>query len=163
MLPEEYVWPSIAHDIAMMYTPAVGATTYKVEDIIKNYGISMETFSELMKVETFRELIISEVSRIKKLGDHAGVRLRAESMSVKLQEVMFAKAINNELDDDLAIKLLGMLLKSAGLEQPPEVIKAQAQAQSNTVNIAFNVPKLKNKKLSHLMSQPQTNIVDAGV
>lgn len=159
MLPDEYVWPSIAHDIAMMYAPAMGATTYKVEDIIKNYGISKETFDELMKVETFRELIVSEVRRIKKLGDHAGVRLRAESMSVKLQEVMFAKALNNELDDELSIKLLGMLLKSAGLEQPPEVVQAQAQQQQ--INIAFNIPRLKNNKLKHLVNQPQTKIVDA--
>ena len=71
---------------------------------------------------------------------------------------MFVKATSNELDDDLSIKLLGMLLKSAGLEQPPEVVKAQAQA--NTVNIAFNIPKLNNPKLKHLMSQPQVNVSD---
>ena len=67
----------------------------------------------------------------------------------------------NALDDDLSIKLLGMLLKSSGLEQPPEVIKAQAQAQSNTVNIAFNIPKMNNPKLKHLINQPQVNVVDA--
>ena len=74
---------------------------------------------------------------------------------------MFKKAVTNQLNDDQSIKLLGMLLKSSGLEQPPEVIKAQAAAQGNTVNIAFNIPKMNNPKLKHLINQPQVNVVDA--
>ena len=72
---------------------------------------------------------------------------------------VFQRAVQGELDDKLAVQLLGMLLKSAGLEQPPEVLKAQAQ--NNVVNIAFNVPKINNPKLKHIINQPQVNVVEA--
>ena len=40
-----------------------------------------------------------------------------------------------------------------------EVLKAQAQ--NNVVNIAFNVPKINNPKLKHIINQPQVNVVEA--
>lgn len=158
MQVDEKQWPDIAHDIAMLSVPTDGAATYSAADIARTHGISLESFNELLKLSSFQMLVANEVRRIKELGPQAGARIRAEAMAIRLQENLFVKATSNELDDDLSIKLLGMLLKSAGLEQPPEVVKAQAQA--NTVNIAFNIPKLNNPKLKHLISQPQVNVID---
>ena len=158
---DERKWPDIAHDIAMLAVPSDGGVKYSAADIARTHNISMESFSELLKLPMFKSLLESEIKRIKELGPQAGARIRAEAMAIELQENMFKKAIQNQLDDDLSIKLLGMLLKSSGLEQPPEVMKAQAAAQGNTVNIAFNIPKMNNPKLKHLINQPQVNVVDA--
>lgn len=155
---DEKKWPDIAHDIAMLAVPSDGGVTYTASDIARTHGISMESFNNLLSLPMFQTLVQSEIKRVRELGPHAGSRIRAEAMAIQLQETMFNKAIQNELDDELSIKLLGMLLKSSGLEQPPEVVKAQAQSQ--TVNIAFNIPKLNNPKLKHLINQPQTNVVD---
>lgn len=155
---EEKLWPDIAHDIAMLSVPAAGAATYTAADIAKNHGISLEAFTNLMQLSSFQMLVQEEVKRIKSLGPHAGARIRAEAMATPLLENLFNKAISNELNDELAIKLLSMLLKSAGLEQPPEVL--QAQQTSNTVNIAFNIPRLHNSKLNHIAAQPQTNVIN---
>ena len=158
---EERKWADIAHDIAMMAVPSNGGTTFSVDNITETHHITKAQFSELLALPVFQTLIKAEVKRIKELGPQAGARIRAEAMAIELQELMFKKATMNALDDDLSIKLLGMLLKSSGLEQPPEVVKAQAAAQGNTVNIAFNIPKMNNPKLKHLINQPQVNVVDA--
>lgn len=156
---EERKWADIAHDIAMLAVPSNGGTTYTAADIAKTHHITIEEFNDLLKLPVFATLVQAECKRIKGLGPQAGARIRAEAMALELQESMFKKAIQNQLEDDLSIKLLGMLLKSSGLEQPPEVVKAQSQ--SNTVNIAFNIPRINNPKLKHLINQPQVNVVDA--
>lgn len=158
---EERKWADIAHDIAMLAVPSKGGTTYTAHDIAQAHHISDAEFKSLLALPMFQSIVQAEVKRIKELGPQAGARIRAEAMAIELQELMFKKATMNALDDDLSIKLLGMLLKSSGLEQPPEVVKAQAAAQGNTVNIAFNIPKMNNPKLKHLINQPQVNVVDA--
>ena len=158
---DEKKWPDIAHDIAMLAVPCDGGVTYTSADIARTHGITLESFNQLLQLPMFQTLVHAEVKRVKEMGPHAGARIRAEAMAAELQELMFKKATQNMLDDELSIKLLGMLLKSSGLEQPPEVVKAQAAAQGNSVNIAFNIPKMNNPKLKHLINQPQVNVVDA--
>lgn len=156
---KEREWPLIAHDLAMMAVPTSGATSYTAEDIARNYQLSPEQFEALLNLSSFQGLMQSELKRIKELGPTAGVRLRAESMAMAIQEKLFSKVMHNDLDDKLTVQLLGMLLKSAGLEQPPEM--AAAGAPQFAATIAFNIPKLPhNKKLAHLMAQSQTNIID---
>lgn len=116
MQVDEKQWPDIAHDIAMLSVPTDGAATYSAADIARTHGLSLESFNELLKLSSFQMLVANEVRRIKELGPQAGARIRAEAMAIRLQENLFVKATSNELDDDLSIKLLGMLLKSAGLE-----------------------------------------------
>ena len=157
-LPQAH-WVEIAHDLAMLTVPVDGATVYTPEDIAKNHKLSTQEFQDLLNTQSFQDILEGELRRIKNMGEHAGVRLRAEAMATALQENLFQRAVQGELDDKLAVQLLGMLLKSAGLEQPPEVLKAQEQ--SNVVNIAFNVPKIHNPKLKHIINQPQVNVVEA--
>lgn len=157
---KERNWPLIAHDLAMLAVPANGTTNFTAEDIARNYQLSNEQFEQLLELSSFQALLQSELKRIKELGPNAGARMRAESMAMAIQERLFSKVTTGELDDKLTVQFLGMLLKSAGIEQPPEM--AQAAAPQSTVNIAFNVPRLPNsKKLAHLMNQPQTHIIDA--
>ena len=152
-------WPNIAHDIAMFANPVPGATAFSEADIAKNHNLTLEQFHGLLKLEPFRAMVVGEIKRVSEMGPQAGVRLRAEAMAIALQERLFTQAMGGLLDDKLSIQLLGMLNKSAGLEQPPEVIAAQAPQQ--TVNIAFNIPKLKNNKLAHLVGQKQVNRIEA--
>lgn len=152
-------WVEIAHDLAMLTVPVDGATVYTPEDIAKNHNLTTQEFKDLLNTQAFQDILEGELRRIKNMGEHAGVRLRAEAMATALQENLFQRAVQGDLDDKLAVQLLGMLLKSAGLEQPPEVLKAQAQ--NNVVNIAFNVPKINNPKLKHIINQPQVNVVEA--
>ena len=92
------------------------------------------------------------------MGPNAGARMRAEAMAVSLQEQLFNEARSGVMDSKSQLQFLAMLLKAAGLEQPPEA--ARAAATQNVVNIAFNVPKLRgNRKLAHLMTQSQTNVI----
>lgn len=157
----ETKWPSIARDIALLATPVDGATTYTASDIAAEYGLPLEHLTALLALPAFQELVRQELAHIKTLGPKAGARLRAEAMAIEVQEYLFNRVTRlHDLDDKLSVQFYGMLLKSAGLEQPPEM--AQAQAPQNTVNIAFNIPKLKNPKLAHLASLSQTRVIDAG-
>lgn len=157
---KERNWPLIAHDLAMLAVPTSGASNFTAEDIARNYQLSNEQFEQLLNLSSFQTLLQSELKRVKDLGPNAGARMRAESMAMAIQEKLYAKVASGELDDKLTVQFLGMLLKSAGIEQPPEMV--QAAAPQSTVNIAFNVPRLPNsKKLAHLMNQPQNHIIDA--
>jgi len=154
----ETKWPSIARDIAMLATPVSGATTYTAADIAREYKISLDHLTALLALPAFQTLVHQELEHIKSMGPKAGARLRAEAMAVEVQEYLFNRITKlHDLDDKLAVQFYGMLLKSAGLEQPPEML--QAQAAQNTVNIAFNIPKLKNPKLAHLAAQTQTHVI----
>lgn len=151
-------WPSIAQDIALLTVPTSGSATYTGADIAAYYKLTDTQFTKLIELPQFRTLVEQEVAAAKELGPKAGVRLRAEALSLELQETLFSRAMAGDLDDKLSVQLLGMLMKSAGIDQPPEMV--QAQTAHNTVNIAFNVPKLSNKKLAHIMNQPQTNVIE---
>ena len=151
-------WSAIAQDIALLTVPTSGGTAYTAQDIAKYYGLTEPQFCKLLEIPQFQNLVKQEVAAAKELGPKAGVRLRAEALSLQLQEQLFTRALQGDLDDKLSVQLLGMLMKSAGIDQPPEM--AAAQAPQSTVNIAFNIPKLQNRKLAHLVNQPQTNLID---
>lgn len=155
-------WGPIAHDIALLTAPVDGATTYTASDIAKAHGISSEQLAQLLKLPAFVEIVRKEVQRIKDMGPNAGARLRAEAMAMVLQEKLFALALSGELDGKLLVQFYTSLLKTSGLEEPPET-KTQVTPQVVNNVLSFNVPRLpNNRKLSHLMGQPQTRIVDAG-
>ncbi len=157
---KERNWPLIAHDLAMLAVPTSGATNFTAADIARNYQLDEAQFEQLLQLSSFQALLNAELARLKDLGPNAGARVRAESMAMAIQERLFNKVTHGDLDDKLTVQFLGMLLKSAGIEQPPEM--ARAAAPQSTVNIAFNVPKLpNNKKLAHIINQPQNHVIDA--
>ena len=158
LLSCKHRWPSIARDIALLAVPSGAPASYTAEDIARVYNLTTEEFVELTKIPAFVTIMRDELERIKSMGPNAGTRMRAEAMAVALQEQLFSEASNGELDEKTKLQFLGMLLRSAGLEQPPEA--AKAAAAQNVVNIAFNIPKLRNNKLAHIVAQEQTNVVE---
>lgn len=157
----QYKWASIARDIALMSQPYVGGTEFTAKDIANRYELSNAEFILLMKTPAFLEILKAELVHIKELGPHAGHKLRAEAMLIDVQERLYIRALNGEMEDKQLLQFLAVLLKSAGLDGGMEN-KTDAVVQNQTaVSIAFNVPKLpSNKKLSHIMNLPQTNVVD---
>lgn len=154
----ERQWPLIARDIVMLMHPVAGASQYSASDLAALYSLTEEQFAALLNLKQFQELVKQTAADARQLGPRAGVRMRAETMALSLQEKLYLRAMSGELEDKNAMQLLGMLLKSAGIEQPPE--QAAASAAKNMVNIAFNLPHLSNRKLAHLMNQPQTRVVE---
>lgn len=157
----ERQWPLIARDIVMLMTPVAGASQFSASDIAATYHLTDDQFAALLQLKAFQKLLEQTMADARQLGPKAGVRMRAESMAMALQEKMFSKAMAGDLEEKNVMQLLSMLLRSAGIEQPPE--QAAAAATKNLVNIAFNIPNLRNKKLAHLISRPQTHIVEATV
>ena len=157
LLACKHQWPSIARDIALIAVPSGAPPPYSAEDIARVYGLSNEDFIQLTRTPAFIALMRDELERVKSMGPNAGARMRAEAMAIALQETLFNEASQGVMDDRSKLQFLAMLLKSAGLEQPPEVVRAAAT--QNVVNIAFNVPKLRNRKLAHLVTQEQTDVI----
>lgn len=158
LLDIQHKWPLIARDMVMLSQP--GSATYTAEDIMREYGLNEEQFILLCNTPVFRQMLEAEVQRMKALGPFAGFRLRAEAMASDIQESLYIKAKSGDMEDKTMLQLLQVLLKSAGLDGAPEK-KDEKQAQVNTqVNISFAVPKLNNKKLSHMMELEQTNVVE---
>lgn len=159
ILDKQYEWPLIARDLVLLATPVNGATNFTPEAIAAAYGMSDDEFRQLAQLPAFLAIVEQEVGRIQRMGANAGVRMRAEAMAMSLQERLFTRAQEGDLDDRLSVEFLRMLMRSAGIEQPEEA--ARAAAPQNTVNIAFNVPRLpSNSKLAHIAAQPQTRLIE---
>ncbi len=140
-----------------MMQPDSTGNTFSVKDIAATYHLEEDDFVALIRLPAFVAIMRSELARIKELGPFAGQRLRAEALATDLQEHLYSRAKSGIMDDKQAVALLGILLKSAGLDMPPDVREQETNKASASVNIAFNLPKLPhNKKLAHLMGMPQT-------
>lgn len=150
-------WGLIAKDIALMMLPD-GLTEYTASDIAATYNLTDAEYDALLELPAFQLVLNNEQERIKQLGPAAGTRLRAEALATSLVEHLYSKAMSNDMDDKQSMELLKTLMRSAGTDAPPETIKAEQQ--NTSVNIAFNLPKLNNKKLAHLVGQPQVNVID---
>lgn len=158
LLAIKHLWPSIAKDIALLTVPG-GGTHYTADDIAKTYGLTADEFADLTRLPAFETFVKDELARIKSLGPNAGARMRAEAMAVSMQEQMFQQACAGVMDEKVQLQFLNTLLKSAGLDQPPE--NARAAAPQSVVNVAFSIPRLPtNRKLSHLTARSQTVVVE---
>lgn len=163
----QHKWPLIARDIVLMFQPQAG-TQYTADDIINEYKLTKEDFVRLTKLPVFIDIVRAETARLRELGPMAGYKIRTEALITDIQERLYLRIREGSMDDKSALQYLSILMKSIGLEQPPQQPGAapgpiNVPTQNNTVNISFNVPKLpKNKKLAHLLKQPQNNIIDVG-
>lgn len=160
LLKMQHQWPLIARDIAMMTQPNANST-YSAQDIAKAYDLTESEFVTLTQLPVFIDLVRAEFARMKELGPFAGHRMRAEAIVGDLQERLYARACSGEMDDKHLINFLEILMKSAGIAAPVEQKQESGSTVQTSVNIAFNIPKLpNNKKLAHLMAQPQNNVID---
>lgn len=139
-------WPSMAQDLAIMAAP--GEATIDVAGFCRSYEITEADLNDLLVVPEFQDLLRHAVEQVQAQGDKAGPRYRATVLSRHLSEALFRKASSGDMNDKEAIKLLEILLRSAGLYDPPPVATTQ-------VNVGVSVPipippGLSNPKLNHL-------------
>lgn len=162
LLQKQHQWPLIARDIALMTQPTSSDNAYTASDIAHTYDLSPDEFTLLMQLPVFSRLVRDEMDRLKRLGPFAGHKLRAEAIIADLQEQVYLRAKQGMMEDKHLIQYLGMLMRSVGLDAPTVESGdcAAAGNQTTNVNIAFNIPKLFNKKLAHLANLPQTTVVD---
>ena len=137
-------WGAIAQDIVMMSTDSGGAATYTADDVA-------------LTLPAMKELIAAEKARIHDLGVNAGARIRAEALASSLQETLYRRALNGQMDDRQAVQLLSILMRSAGTDAPPET--KEAERSQTQVNIAFNIPKIAGKKFAKLAACSQNKTV----
>ena len=142
-------WGAIAQDIVMMSTDSGGAD---------NYGLTPDELNLLLTLPAMKELIAAEKARIHDLGVNAGARIRAEALASSLQETLYRRALNGQMDDRQAVQLLSILMRSAGTDAPPET--KEAERSQTQVNIAFNIPKIAGKKFAKLSACAQNKVVE---
>lgn len=150
-------WGAIAQDIVMMSTDSGGAATYTADDVADNYGLTPDELNLLLTLPAMKELIAAEKARIHDLGVNAGARIRAEALASSLQETLYRRALNGQMDDRQAVQLLSILMRSAGTDAPPET--KEAERSQTQVNIAFNIPKIAGKKFAKLAACSQNKTV----
>lgn len=151
-------WGAIAQDIVMMSTDSGGAATYTADDVADNYGLTPDELNLLLTLPAMKELIAAEKARIHDLGVNAGARIRAEALASSLQETLYRRALNGQMDDRQAVQLLSILMRSAGTDAPPET--KEAERSQTQVNIAFNIPKIAGKKFAKLSACAQNKVVE---
>lgn len=157
LLEVQHRWPLIARDLVLMAQPGCGSS-YTLSDVAQHYDLTTEQLTALMQLPSFENLLKSEMARVKAMGPSAGFRLRAEILAGDLQERLYLRAQSGDMEDKQMLQLLAILMRSAGIDTPAEPIST---ASAPAVNISFNIPKLPtNRKLAHLMKQPQTNVID---
>lgn len=135
-------WPSLVQDLALVFSP--GSTSHDLSAIYSVYGITQEDLKKLLTIPAFREMFESTVTDYNEGGGKQGARVRSLALSQALAERLFRNATSGMMDDKDAVKLLELLLKSAGLLDTRE-------AQVNTqVNVRVSLPLPKGvKKLEH--------------
>lgn len=161
LLQKQHQWPLIARDIALMTQPTSSDNAYTASDIAHTYGLTSDEFILLMGLPVFSQLVRDEMDRLKRMGPFAGHKLRAEAIIADLQEQVYLRAKQGMMEDKHLIQYLGMLMRSVGMDTPAtENGDGNNSGQTTNVNIAFNIPKLFNKKLAHIAGLPQTTVVD---
>lgn len=141
----QHQWPIIARDLVLLDTMQMG-TTYDMSDIAAAYGITIQDLRALIEIPAFQSCIEAEKKRFEALGPQAGIMFRAEAMALDLQEVLYLRAKQGEVDEKTIMSFLQYLSKISGLEPAKE----NNNINQNAINITVNVPKLDNPKLAHL-------------
>lgn len=138
-------WPAMAQDLAIMAAP--GEATMDIAGFCASYGLTEDELKNLLKIPEFQSQFRHALEQVSAQGDKAGPRYRASILSRHLSEVLFRKAVSGEMEDKEAIKLLEILLRSAGLHDAP------AASTQVTVGVSIPIPVpdgMRSTKLDHL-------------
>lgn len=147
---ERHHWHNIAKDIILLSTLPRADASYGTDQIAREYGMTRDEFSCLMRDEEFSLLVKEEMASFKAQGPHAGYRMRMSAMAVTMMEQLYSEACgSDDIKFSEKLRLLDSLLKGAGLDEPPENKKGAIQTAVG-VNVSFNIPKLDNPKLKHI-------------
>jgi len=152
----QHKWPTIARDLALMSQPQTQSSQFDIEDVARMYDLSLVELNELIINPTFRQLVVEAVRNLKALGPRAGFRMRAELLATELQEKLYNRAVSGSMEDKQMLQFLAVLLKSAGLEAPPEDTPPPMPA-GPSVHVALNFPSIPGRSLDHarVIAKPQ--------
>lgn len=152
-------WPLIARDIAMLQNPIPDTeSSFTANDIVRRYNLTPEAFCILMKLPAFISLVKLEFARVKELGPFAGYRLRSEIIATSLQEYLYKRAKEDQMETSDMIKFLKQVTESAGLAEANKK-KEDDRNIGGVFNVQINVPRLNNPKLNHILNS--SNVVEA--
>lgn len=145
LLQKQHQWPVIARDLALLTCSGMGST-YSIQDIAKAYDVSLMELQILIEMPVFQKYVKEEKNKIE-AEPHGGSKVRAETMAVDLQEVLYLRAKEGTLTDIVTLKFLEHLAKVSGLDDSKD---KNTNINQNAINVTVNVPKLNNPKLAHL-------------
>lgn len=140
VLTSQYRWPSLARDLAILSVPG---SPVDLQDIFNTYDLDKASLTELLQNPTFVKLFEKEARLCEQNGEKAAVKYRATTLSQALSEKLFTVAVQGGMKDSDALKLLDLLLKTAGLLTED---KTTVAVQTN-VNMKLPLPHV--PKLAH--------------
>lgn len=138
-------WPSLALDLAVMSFP--GSPVDSLDVIYQSYHIDETTLKTILRAPEFQSMYRNALNDLKAQGTRAGQIYRANTLAQALAEKMYEDAMNGTMEAKEAVKLLELLMRSAGtLDGSTAGPTVNVQ---NNVGIALPIPKGINK-LKHL-------------
>lgn len=140
ILTTQYRWPSLARDLAILTVPD---SPVDLKDVFATYDLTAEQLTEILQNPAFLRLFDKEMTLCANGGERVAVKYRATTLSQALSEKLFRNAIAGAMKDSDALKLLDLLLKTAGLLSEE---KTTVAVQTN-VNMKLPLPKV--NKLAH--------------
>lgn len=132
-------WPSLARDLAILTMPY---SPVSMQDIFRTYQTDKDEIATLLATPDFVKRFEKEMAVCEQAGDKAVVRYRTSTLSQALAEKLFRDAINDAMKPGEALKLLDLLLKTAGL-----MAEDKAPTVAVQTNIALPLPHV--DKLAH--------------
>lgn len=141
---ENFRWPSLARDLAVMQTPGSPLTDFG--EIYDTYRITEDELKKVIQIPEFQQMYRNELEGFRAQGSRAASLYRAGTLSQALTEHLFSDAVAGKMKAPDMLKLLELLLKASG-QLSPDVPAVSVQTN---VGIAIPVPDLKNPKLNHL-------------
>ncbi len=141
---ENFRWPSLARDLAVMQTPGSPITDFG--DIYETYGITEDELKTVIQIPAFQQMYRDELAGFRSQGSKAASLYRTGTLSQALMEHLFSDAMAGHMKAPDMLKLLELLLKASG-QLNPEAPTVNVQTN---VGVAIPVPDLKTHNLDHL-------------
>lgn len=135
-------WPSLARDLAIMTAP--DSPLKDMGAVMRSYGMTEEELRGVIAIPEFRTMFARELERVNAQGSRAGIQYRMTTLSQALSEKLFRDALADCIKPGEALKLLELLMKSAGLmDQPKDAVQVNTQVNVQ-LPLPAGLPKLKH-------------------
>ena len=88
---ENFRWPSLARDLAVMQTPGSPITDFG--DIYETYGITEDELKTVIQIPAFQQMYRDELAGFRSQGSKAASLYRTGTLSQALMEHLFSDAM----------------------------------------------------------------------
>ena len=106
---ENFRWPSLARDLAVMQTPGSPLTDFS--EIYDTYRITEDELKKVIQIPEFQQMYRNELEGFRAQGSRAASLYRAGTLSQALTEHLFSDAVAGKMKAPDMLKLLELLLK----------------------------------------------------